>query len=258
MRGLIARGKGELFRRRMQWLGWRLAGRRLLRALAAAEPEGFFIEVGANDGQQGDPLRRTILASRWRGIMVEPHPGAFRRLRDNYGADRRLILENAAITDHDGRVAFYEVLPPEDGSAELFGSYDLLGSLSRDVLLEHEWIADAEHRIVRSEVDCLRLESLCRKHGVERLDLLKVDIEGHDHEVVTQLGSSGHRPRVVAYEHALLTAPLRERCRAIMRDLGYELMEESFDTWCFDATIDDRLTRTWRGLRPAAPPARLR
>jgi FkbM family methyltransferase len=243
----------------MQWVGWRLAGRRLLSALAAAKPDGFFIEIGANDGRQGDPLRRTILASRWRGIMVEPQPDAFGRLRLNYAENERVILENVAITDHDGRVAFYELAPPAEGApTELFGSYDLLGSLSREVLLEHDWISDAEHRIVRTEVDCMRLETLCRKHAVDSLDLLKVDIEGHDHVVVRQIEGSGLRPRVVAYEHALLSSELREECRRIARGLGYELMEELFDTWCFDASIHDRLTEKWRRLRPVAPAVVLR
>ena len=191
--------------------------------------------------------------------MVEPQPDAFRRLVSNYGSLDRVALENAAISDRDGRLPFYEVAPPKrTGSWELFGSYDLLGSLSREALLEHDWIDDVEHRIVRTEVECLRLEALCRKHSVERCDLLIVDTEGHDYEVLRQLEPSGLRPRVVGYEHALLRAPEREACKAMLRGLGYELLEESFDTWCFNAGIDDELTRVWRELRPTRPPVVLR
>jgi FkbM family methyltransferase len=236
-----------------------LAGQMLLAEFANARPEAFFIEIGANDGTQQDHLGPLILSTRWRGIMVEPQPDAFRRLVSNFGSVERVALENAAISDRDGKLPFYEVEPPKRaGSWELFGSYDLLGSLSREALLEHDWIDDVEHRIVRTEVDCLRLESLCEKHSVDRCDLLVVDTEGHDYEVLRQLGPSGLRPLVVGYEHALLRTREREACRGMLRDLGYELLEESFDTWCFDARVEDDLTRKWRRLRPSAPPVVLR
>ena len=245
----------RLFGLRMRRLARKLAGRKLLAAFAEVSPEAFFIEVGANDGWQGDHLRPLILTTRWRGIMVEPQPDAFRRLRQNYEANERVILENVAISARDGRLPFYEVAPPPGESPlELFGSYDLLGSLSREALLGHDWIAGVEQRIVRTEVDCMRLDSLCRKHGVERVDLLIVDTEGYDYEILKQLEQSPLRPRVIGYEHALLVEREREECKRMLRDLGYELLEESFDTWCLDARTEDELTAIWRDLRPAAPP----
>ena len=57
-------------------------------------------------------------------------------------------------------------------------------------------------------------------------------------------------PRLLVYEHRLLGAEERERCQALLRRLGYELMEEHFDTWCLDTTIEDPVTRAWRRPRP--------
>src|SRR5438093_1498023 len=70
----------------------RLAGRRLLRAFAAEYPNAFFIEIGSNDGEHDDHLRPFILSRPWSGIMVEPVPYVFERLRRNYGGVDRIAL----------------------------------------------------------------------------------------------------------------------------------------------------------------------
>jgi FkbM family methyltransferase len=259
-----------LRRARLSWGRWssrarhrlaarRLAGHKLLRAFADTYPEALFIEIGANDGDQGDHLRPLILANAWRGIMVEPHPEAFRRLCGSYGALDRVILENVAIADRDDRLPLYQVLPPTGGERwELVGSYDQLSSLSRETLLGHRWIADRERRIVRTDVECVRFDSLCRKHGVETIDLLLIDTEGYDYEVIKQVDLRALRPRLLVYEHCLLTRRDRDECNALLRAHGYELMEEHFNTWCLDPSVRDSLSARWRGLRPAGPGVSLR
>ncbi len=222
-------------------------------------PDAFVVVVGANDGQQSDHLAPLLRSSSWRGIMVEPHPEAFKRLSERYGADPRFALENAAIADRDGRLTLYGIVPPESPAEwELVGSYDVLGSLSREALLSHRWISDLERRIVTIEVDGLRFETLCRRHAIERIDLLLVDTEGYDFEILKGVGLDQWRPRLVVYEHALLNAADRGRARRLMEELGYVLMEEHLDTWCLDDSIDDRLTRRWRRLSPAGPAISLR
>jgi hypothetical protein len=53
------------------------------------------------------------------------------------------------------------------------------------------------------------------------------------------------------YEHYHLSAADRAAARRHLVDQGYETMEEGFDTFCLDASEDDALTETWRGLTPA-------
>jgi FkbM family methyltransferase len=219
----------------------------------------FFIEIGANDGETGSQLSEHIRETEWRGVMVEPAPDAFERLQRNYGALHRVALENAAISDRDGMVPFYGVAASEAraGAAEAEPSEWLraLGSLSREQLLSHApLIADLERRITTTEVRALTLESLCRKHGVEGIDLLVVDAEGHDDVVVSQLDLERRRPRVIVYEHLHLPRTRREACRGRLENAGYECLEEFFDTHCVDASADERLRHVLRRLRPRLPP----
>jgi FkbM family methyltransferase len=231
-----------------------LAGPRLLSEFARAYPEAFFVEIGSNDGEQHDHLRPFILSSAWRGIMVEPVPYVFERLRRGYGGHERIALENAAIGERDGVLPFFHV---RDASAEererLPDWYDGIGSFSRAALLGHAAeIPDIEQRIVRTEVTTLTFESLCRRHGVDSLELLAIDTEGYDWRILQSIDlESRRRPRLIVYEHYHLSADDRLAAAEHLERLGYETMEEGFDTFCLDARKVDAVTHLWRGLRPA-------
>jgi FkbM family methyltransferase len=230
-----------------------LAGPKLLDAFAERYPRAFFVEIGSNDGERFDHLRDLIRGREWRGIMVEPVPYVFARLQGNYGGSDRIALENAAIADRDGTLPLYHLREAgPDERERLPGWYDAIGSFSREAVLGHtREIPDIAERLVRTEVPCLSFESLCRKHGVERVDLLVTDTEGYDFDLLRNIDFDAHHPRLVVYEHFHLEPVEREACRDHMRDAGYETMEEGFDTWCLDTTADDGVTRAWRELRPA-------
>ena len=61
------------------------------------------------------------------------------------------------------------------------------------------------------------------------------------------------RPRLLVYEHAVMSPEDRAATRAEVEAAGYETLEEGNDTWCLDTGPDDRLSREWPGLRPGAP-----
>lgn len=239
------------------WLRWRqqrrLAGYRLLRAFADAYPEAFFIQIGANDGVQDDQLRPFVATTAWSGIMVEPLPSAFARLT-RYYADRRdrVVLENAAIADRDGRVAVHH--PAWVDGEEVMHHFDVLGSLSRDTVERTgQVLVPPLHQvsILSTDVPAMRFGSLCHKHAVARVDLLMIDAEGYDYEIVKQIDFHAYHHRLLVYEHRLLSPRHRDDCRSFVEGHGYDTLEERGDTWCLDTSRDDRLTGAWRRLRPA-------
>jgi FkbM family methyltransferase len=231
-----------------------LAGPRLLAEFASAYPEAVFVEVGSNDGEQHDHLRSFILSSDWRGIMVEPVPYVFERLRRSYGAHGRIALENAAVGERDGVLPFFHV---RDASAEeragLPDWYDGIGSFSRESLLAHApEIPDIEERIVCAEVETLTFESLCRRHGVEQVDLLVIDTEGYDWRILQTLDlTQRNRARLIVYEHYHLSEADRAAAAEYLEAHSYKTMEEGFDTFCLDARKVDSVSRAWQRLRPA-------
>ena len=233
----------------------RLAGPRLLRAFAGRYPEAVFVEIGANDGEHHDHLRPLIHAHDWSGIMVEPVPYVFERLRENYGRFERLRLENVAIAARDGTMPFYHLAEAGEGEREgLPHWYHGLGSFSRETVLGHaRAIPDIEARIVSTEVRCLTFASLCRRHELDSVDLVVIDTEGFDWEILRNIDLRAHRPRLIVYEHFHLSDDERSQARRHLAQHGYETMEEGFDTFALDTAPDDRLSTAWRRLEPAVP-----
>ena len=228
----------------------RMAGPKLLRAFADAYPEAVFVEIGANDGERHDHLREFVLERGWTGVMVEPLPPLFARLQANYGAIDRVALERAAISGEDGARPIYHLV--HDPSLPYW--HDMIASFDRDVLLAHAGeIPDIARRIVATEVPTRTFASLCAAHGLERIDLLVTDTEGHDWEILRGVDLDRHRPRLVVYEHFHLDAAARTACAERLRAAGYELLSEGFDTFCLDP-LDDALTRRFRRLEPAVAP----
>jgi|tagenome__1003787_1003787.scaffolds.fasta_scaffold20982593_4 FkbM family methyltransferase len=230
-----------------------LAGPRLLRAFADTYPHAFFVEIGSNDGEQHDHLRPFILSRPWRGIMVEPVPYVFERLRTNYEAYGRIALENVAVGDADGQLPFYHLAEPSPSElASLPDWYDGVGSFSREAVAGHvAHIPDIEKRIVCREVSVVTFDTLLKRSQASHVDLLLIDTEGHDWEILRSIDFARWRPRLVIYEHYHLTPTARAATREHLGLVGYETMEEGFDTFCLDTSVDDALTDLWRSLSPA-------
>lgn len=231
----------------------RLAAPKLLRWFADTYPDAFFVEIGANDGVQHDPLHPFIVSRRWSGILVEPVPFVFERLKRNYAGIDRVILENAAIADHDGTLPFFHLEPaPEHELDRLPSWYDGIGSFSREAVLSHEAeIPDIARRIVCTEVPGLTFDSLLRRHAVARVDLVMVDTEGYDWEVVRHIDLAAAAPKLLIYEHFHLSPEDRAACRRHVASFGYDIKEEGFDTYCLSGDADGTLLRRWSALRPA-------
>src|SRR5205814_148392 len=103
-------------------------------AFAQHHPDAFVVQIGAHDGATmgQDPLRHELLSRPWRGILVEPVPPVFERLKANYRANPRLIFENAAIAESDGVRDLYHL--PESSDRTIWKGYDALGSFRREIL----------------------------------------------------------------------------------------------------------------------------
>lgn len=230
--------------------------RMLYATFARIHPTATFVQIGANDGVMDDPLREFVLASRWRGVLVEPVPYLFERLRQNYSARPGLAFANVAIATQSGRMPFY-YLRESSNDAGVPDWHVGLGSFSRDVVLKHaDVIPDIESRLVAQEVACCTFDDLCREHGIERLDVLHIDTEGYDFEILKTVDFGKYRPRLVVYERHHLNEATRQACRQYMRSHGYEGIEEGLDAICINirdlTPVDAPVYAAWQVLRDTA------
>ncbi len=184
----------------------------------------FFIQVGAHDGVEMDPIRESILAYHLRGLLIEPLPDAFARLRENYRSEPQLIFENVAIGDEPGRVPFYRVKEGKGGvDWQVLAGFDKAHMMYEGV---------PEGLIEEIPVEMATLPSLLEKHGIDRISLLQVDTEGHDFRIVKAALEAGLRPTLINYEHVNLSRIDQNRCKHMLYDLGYRLIDIGIDTLC--------------------------
>lgn len=222
----------------------------ILRAYAETHVDATFVQVGAHDGTKMDPLRPIVLASGWRGVLVEPVPYVFARLQERYGGNPRLRLEQVAIADEAGRADFFYV--PE--ASGLWHSYDALGSFRRDVVVSHtHLVPDIEDRVVSESVECITFDDLCDRNGLDTVNMVQIDTEGYDLHILRMIDLSVRRPDIVVFEHLHLSGDERAEAAARFTEHGYGLVSDGMDTMAVSATAqaDPELARLLADARVA-------
>ncbi|MGY3605130.1 MULTISPECIES: FkbM family methyltransferase [unclassified Bradyrhizobium] len=207
----VAAKSGYLIERRYDLEKYRLNLLELVvKQAAPSDPNFFFLQAGANDGEAFDPINLMVRNYRWRGVLLEPQPDVFKRLVANYkGHEDHLTFENSALTDVDGERPFWTV-------AEQTG----LGSFDKDMIYRS---APKGATFIERRVMTISPRTLFEKHNINRIDLLQVDTEGFDFEIIKLIIGSGINPRLINYEHVHLSSNDRQECATLLGERGYRL-----------------------------------
>jgi FkbM family methyltransferase len=157
--------------------------------------------VGANDGISGDPLRVYILKHEWKGVLVEPQPDVFARLKANYaGAHDGIGFENVAISGDPKPLIMYR-LPPSVAGRDLGPA--TLASAHKEITAKQ--LRVSEDKLEKIAVPTARLDDIVARHGLSELDILQLDTEGFDWEVLQTLDLKMTRPWLIRFEHGHLS-----------------------------------------------------
>lgn len=210
-------------------------------ALVARNPNPFFVQVGGFDGVSFDPLRAMIVEKSLSGLIVEPIPQYFEKLKSLYTHAPNITAVNCAITEEDGERTIWRfnpeavergLLPPHFAGISSFLMEDLLketGVLGRSSP-NAETTAALRTLLQPVSVQCRTMDSLLREHGVERVDILQIDTEGYDYNVLKLFDFGRFKPSVVHYEHQHLNAADRAAAESLLRGHGYQIQRNVFDT----------------------------
>lgn len=144
---------------------------------------GFYIDVGAFDPVEHS-ITKHFYDLGWRGVNVEPNPGPFARLQAERTRDVNL---NLGLSDRDGELTIYDA--PS-------------ACWSVDLNLITGWFGANRDDVVERKIPVTTLAKLCEAHVPEGvpIDFLKVDVEGHESEVLAGNDWRRWRPRVVLVE----------------------------------------------------------
>src|SRR5262245_3249024 len=159
-----------------------------------------------------DPIHFLVRKYGWCGVLLEPDPQLFERLKENYSGVDGPILVNAALSPINGKTTFYRIRMDE----KMPNWCALLGSFRREVILSNKNdVPEIETHIVEDRIESISFHSLVARYKPPRIDLIVIDTEGYDLEILRQLDLIRFRPDLIVYEHK----HLNERERTIAADL---------------------------------------
>ena len=156
---------------------------RLRRLFGSVAEPGFYIDIGA-----AHPVSRSFTFNLnkqgWRGINVEPLSQFFSLFAGERPRD--VNLQALVGRAEDGAVRFYEV-------PELPGNSTVDAELATE--LRAQGLVVIEH-----EVRQTTLRALCERYAPDRIDVLRIDVEGAEADVLAGADFDRFRPRLVVVE----------------------------------------------------------
>jgi FkbM family methyltransferase len=189
---LSARGYIALMEKRNKTTepGFKLIGKDTFLGLLAKKRNLFFVQIGANDGVKNDPIYPFIKKYHWRGILVEPLPDFFERLKANYKEETQLTFENVGIADEKAELNFY-YLPPQYNEPDWLQQ---IGSFDRAAIeFNLNGMSDLNSKIEVKKIPVIPLPDLLKKTNGESIDLLVIDAEGFEYKILSQLDKLTNR-----------------------------------------------------------------
>lgn len=163
-----------------------------LDSLFKEKRNGFFVEVGANDGIT---FSNTYFFERqrdWKGICIEPHPSAFAKLKLN----RKGVLINGCVSKTEKEFEFLKI----DGYAEMLSGLVEKYDPSHLIRIERELAEHGgEKEVVK--VQGMSLDSILKNNNVSQVDYCSIDTEGGEIEILESANLVENEISVISIEN---------------------------------------------------------
>ncbi len=138
---------------------------------------GFYIELGANDGIAQSNTAFFEFFRNWTGVLIEPSKTAFDSCVSN--RPRSLCFNYACVADD-----FKEDVIAGDFNGNLMSSIEGKRCCSSQLV----------------NVPCTTLETILDKVGATHIDLLSLDVEGYELEILKGLNLKKYKPTFILIE----------------------------------------------------------
>jgi FkbM family methyltransferase len=185
-----------------------------------------FVQIGAFDGSANDPIWRNVRRYGWRGVLVEPQPNAFERLRGTYAGIDGLTFLNVAVAKDAGTIPMYHIKDVGPNDPWWYGQ---VASFDRAHVLKHLEASDTADRVGTREVPTMTINDVLAM-SLQPVDVLQIDAEGYDAALVQMVDFERFQPTVIGFEHVHLSMSDRQAVSARLREMGYRFAHGGDDT----------------------------
>lgn len=146
------------------------------------EFKGNFLSIGENDGETLSNVRALALRG-WCGVMVEPAPIAFAKLKKLYENNKKgcFYLYECAIADHNGKIILHD-----SGSLFKTGDTSLVSTIKKE---ETERFSSVT-TYTEVEVKCFKWKTFLNRLYIKKFHFVSIDCEGMDANILDQMDIS--------------------------------------------------------------------
>lgn len=174
---------------------------------------GVFLECGATDGVMESTCKFFEESMSWTGINIEPVPFLFEQLAVNRPHTSNL---NLALSSQAGEATFTHAVHPLYGAQFGNGSLRHSDAHLRDLVGQGCQFQRFPVRTARYDEI---INALLDEHALTRLDLMVLDVEGHELEALEGMRGARLLPRVLCVESTISD---RNRLHEAVAALGYD------------------------------------
>jgi FkbM family methyltransferase len=143
--------------------------------------DSLILDVGANNGQSIDFFR--TIAPKCKIVSFEPNPDLFTKLLDKYKNDKNLTLSNLGISNKSGFLEF------NINKLDLTSSFEPLNYNSKYLIKKAAILGVSVQEIISKKINVpvSTLFDYLRENNISKVDLLKIDTEGHEYQCLESL-----------------------------------------------------------------------
>jgi FkbM family methyltransferase len=178
---------------------------------------GVYIELGALDGVLYSNTKFYEDSLNWKGILIEPHPEKFKLLQINRPNN---FLFNNLVSCHKEHLEFRYFV---DCHAAVSGVENTLSQLHFDMFFDSDNAWNKSLPQNKIFIKPVSLTEIVKETNIKHIDLLSLDVEGHEYEVLQSWDFS--IPIDIILIETLDVQPEKEElCRQILIKNNYKFI----------------------------------
>ena len=178
---------------------------------------GYYIELGANDGVTQSNTYHLELKKKWRGVLIDPSPHNYLSCKSFRGQNNKIFL-NACVSE-DYKEKYVDIV------------YANLMTISENLdldLLKDQHIEQAKDFLPQDQ-DVFRFGALAatltslldKAESPEIIDFLSLDVEGAELDVLKGINFSKYQ-----FKYMLIESRDFDRVNSFLQTKGYDFIEK--------------------------------